>query len=207
MHLNEKQLRIVQVAEKLFAEQGFAGTSVRQIAKEAAINVAMISYYFGSKEKLLEYLLVNRMSHFKIDLIDIIEKEEHSYTQRLEELIRILIKRIHKNNRIYRIIHSELQSSFNNLKFDLYHKQKRENFNTLEAFIKKGQQAGEFKKDVELMLLLPTLIGTYFNFKYNQKFFKQAYKLHSKQDIDRFVETKLTKHLQSTIKALLTYEN
>ena len=48
---NEKQLEILQVAEQLFAEEGFDGTSVRDIAKKANVNIAMISYYFGSKEK------------------------------------------------------------------------------------------------------------------------------------------------------------
>ncbi len=57
MELNDKQKEIVQVAEKLFAEYGFDGTSVRLIAKEAGINIAMISYYFGSKEKLLEHMV------------------------------------------------------------------------------------------------------------------------------------------------------
>ncbi|MEO6348401.1 MAG: TetR family transcriptional regulator, partial [Aquaticitalea sp.] len=56
MSLNDKQIQILEVAEKLFAEHGFDGTSVRQIAHEADINIAMISYYFGSKEKLLEAL-------------------------------------------------------------------------------------------------------------------------------------------------------
>ena len=56
--LNDKQLQILLVAEKLFAEKGFDGTSIRNIAKEAGINIAMVSYYFGSKEKMLEALIL-----------------------------------------------------------------------------------------------------------------------------------------------------
>lgn len=47
---NDKQIEILLVAEKLFSEHGFDGTSIRDIAKEANINIAMISYYFGSKK-------------------------------------------------------------------------------------------------------------------------------------------------------------
>ena len=65
---NEKQIEILQVAEKLFAEKGFDGTSVRDIAKIATINVAMISYYFGSKEKLLEALVLHRISSMRLHL-------------------------------------------------------------------------------------------------------------------------------------------
>jgi len=53
----DKRAHILTVAEQLFAEQGFDGTSVRDIAQGANVNLAMISYYFGSKEKLLEALI------------------------------------------------------------------------------------------------------------------------------------------------------
>ncbi len=37
---NDKQIEIILVAEKLFAEKGFDGTSIRDIAKTAGINIA-----------------------------------------------------------------------------------------------------------------------------------------------------------------------
>ena len=43
MEYNEKQIQIMEAAEELFAEQGFAGTSVRDIAEKAGVNLAMIS--------------------------------------------------------------------------------------------------------------------------------------------------------------------
>jgi AcrR family transcriptional regulator len=62
MEYNAKQLQIIEVAERLFSQKGFAGTSVRDIAQEADVNVSMISYYFGSKEKLIEALFQLRMT-------------------------------------------------------------------------------------------------------------------------------------------------
>ena len=41
-----KREQILDVSERLFSEKGFEGTSVRLIASEAGVNVAMISYYF-----------------------------------------------------------------------------------------------------------------------------------------------------------------
>ncbi|WP_431212540.1 TetR family transcriptional regulator [Puia sp. P3] len=55
--MSDKREHILTSAEKLFAEKGFDGTSVRDIAQLAGVNLAMISYYFGSKEKLLEALI------------------------------------------------------------------------------------------------------------------------------------------------------
>ena len=45
--------RILNAAERLFGEHGFAGTSLRAITKEAGVNLAAIHYHFGSKEALL----------------------------------------------------------------------------------------------------------------------------------------------------------
>src|SRR5690554_6187730 len=49
----EKKLHILNVAEELFSYNGFDATSTREIAEKSGANVAMISYYFGSKENLL----------------------------------------------------------------------------------------------------------------------------------------------------------
>ena len=72
--LNDKQIQILEVAETLFAEKGFDGTSIRDISKVAKINVAMVSYYFGSKEKLLESLVLFKTSGLKEQLINLIEE-------------------------------------------------------------------------------------------------------------------------------------
>ncbi|OLO40230.1 TetR family transcriptional regulator [Alkalihalophilus pseudofirmus] len=49
--------KIMDAAISLFNVQGFTGTSVRMIANRANVNVALISYYFGSKKGLLEELM------------------------------------------------------------------------------------------------------------------------------------------------------
>ncbi|MEK8132206.1 TetR family transcriptional regulator [Paenibacillus filicis] len=53
---SDMKLRILTAAKKLFARQGYDGTSVRQICEEAGANVALVSYYFGGKENLLRAL-------------------------------------------------------------------------------------------------------------------------------------------------------
>jgi len=46
------QEKILEVASRLFAEQGLEGTSIREIAREAQVNLAAINYHFKSKENL-----------------------------------------------------------------------------------------------------------------------------------------------------------
>jgi AcrR family transcriptional regulator len=54
---NQTKEKIIDAAVALFNTQGFNGTSVREIAKKANVNVAHISYYFNGKGGLLEYLV------------------------------------------------------------------------------------------------------------------------------------------------------
>ncbi len=44
--------QIINVAERLFAEHGFAGTTLRNVVSEAGVNLAAVHYHFGSKEEL-----------------------------------------------------------------------------------------------------------------------------------------------------------
>lgn len=50
--------KILEVARVLFADKGFDGTSVRDIAKAAEVNVASVNYHFDSKENLFHEILM-----------------------------------------------------------------------------------------------------------------------------------------------------
>ncbi len=64
----DKKKIILDAAEKLFARYGYDATSTREIAEKAGANVAMISYYFGSKENLLN-AIIERYSREVLDRI------------------------------------------------------------------------------------------------------------------------------------------
>ena len=53
--------RILDAAETLFIEHGFAGTSVRAIATEAGVNLAATNYHFGSKKGLFSAVFQRRV--------------------------------------------------------------------------------------------------------------------------------------------------
>jgi len=53
--------RILDAAERLFALQGFAGTSLRQITGLAKVNTAAVNYHFGSKDILINEVFRRRM--------------------------------------------------------------------------------------------------------------------------------------------------
>lgn len=204
--LNEKQIQILQVAETLFAEKGFDGTSIRDISKEAKINVAMVSYYFGSKEKLLESLVLYKTSGLKELLYDLIE-EELEPVQKIYKLIDLYVNRLNCNKGIYRILHFELASKKRVLELTSFSDIKKANLKSLEIIIKEGQAKGVFRKDVIIELITPTILGTYFHFHMNKPFFEVLLGLNTEEEYNIYIQTTLTMHIQQTIKALLTHES
>jgi AcrR family transcriptional regulator len=204
--LNDKQIQILQVAETLFAEKGFDGTSIRDISKEAKINVAMVSYYFGSKEKLLESLILFKTSGLKEMLVNLID-EKLEPIEKINKLIDLYINRLNCNRGIYRILHFELASKKKALELESFTEIKKSNLRSLELIIKEGQAKGVFRKDVIIPLITPTILGTYFHFQMNKPFFEDLLNLKTEESYTNYIKTDLTKHIQQTIKALLVYEN
>ncbi|MEM8720909.1 MAG: TetR family transcriptional regulator [Cyanobacteria bacterium P01_G01_bin.39] len=54
---NDTKEQILNVAERLFAAHGFAGTSLRSVIREADVNLSAVNYHFGSKEGLLREVI------------------------------------------------------------------------------------------------------------------------------------------------------
>lgn len=58
----EERIRLAAI--KVFTEKGFEATKTRDIAAEAAINIASLHYYYRSKEKLFEWVIGETMGRF-----------------------------------------------------------------------------------------------------------------------------------------------
>lgn len=203
---NDKQLEILQVAERLFAEDGFDGTSIRQIAKEAKVNIAMISYYFGSKEKLLETLIIHRTSGMKMQLENIY-RDDLNPIEKVERLIDLYITRINKNKCMYQILHFELSNKKRIMDMQAFMDIKKENTELFRMIIVEGQEKGVFRKDVNITLISPTIMGILVHFQMNRLYFEQTLNLTTEEDFENYILNELTAHIKQTIKALLAHEN
>lgn len=206
IELNDKKIQILEVAEKLFSEKGFEGTSIRDISKHAKINIAMVSYYFGSKERLLEALILYKTSDLKLQLENLLQ-ENLEPVEKVNKLIEIYINRISCNKGIFRVLHFELNSEKREKSMIAFTELKKGNLKAVESIIAQGQSKGVFRKDVIIPLLTPTIIGTFFHFHMNKSFFVELLNLKTEEMYNNYIKTSLTKHIQQTIKALLVYEN
>jgi len=206
VEFNEKQIEILLVAEQLFAEEGFDGTSVREIAKIANVNVAMISYYFGSKEKLLEALVLYRISGMQLQL-ESLSSEDISPIEKIEKLIEYYIQRINSNRCMYQILHFEVASTKREINLDAFTQLKKNNLKLLENIIIEGQLQGLFQQNINVALIPPIIIGTFIHFHMNKNYFMDLLHLESDEKYENYIANELTKHTQKTIKALLIYED
>ncbi|MGB0496016.1 MAG: TetR/AcrR family transcriptional regulator [Kangiellaceae bacterium] len=66
--MNSTKTKILNEAERLFAEQGFAETSLRMITAKAKVNLASVNYHFGSKKTLIQAVFERFMDRICHDL-------------------------------------------------------------------------------------------------------------------------------------------
>ncbi len=82
--------RILDAAERLFAERGIEAVSVRSILAEAGVNVALAHYHFGSREGLIEELLRTRIAPLvQEQLRELDEVDARGADATLEDVLRV----------------------------------------------------------------------------------------------------------------------
>lgn len=85
--------RILDTAEVLFAQKGFAETSLRAITSKAGVNLAAVNYHFGSKESLIQAVFERFLKPFCAHLDSMMsELEAHPAEISLERLLATLSK-------------------------------------------------------------------------------------------------------------------
>ena len=101
--------KVVEAASALFYQKGFHGTSVRDIAEKASVNVSSVSYYFKGKQGLLEYAVSNYYEEY-LSIIEATLEEtlDESSIEKLKKLIYKIIQYKHMNLQLSCFIHREL---------------------------------------------------------------------------------------------------
>ncbi len=90
--MNSTKKRILETAERLFAEYGIASTSLRQITAEAKANLAAVNYHFGNKQNLIYEVFRQRLDSLNEDRMSRLETILASQrTPTLEALLQALV--------------------------------------------------------------------------------------------------------------------
>ena len=84
--------RILGAAEELFAQHGFAATSLRQVTGLAAVNIAAVNYHFGSKENLVNEVFRRRMDEMTARRLQQLEAAQREHPGQLEPVLAAFIE-------------------------------------------------------------------------------------------------------------------
>lgn len=202
MDYNSKQIEILNVSLKLFAEKGFDGTSIRDIAKAADINVAMVSYYFGSKEKLLEAIIIYRVSAFRM-ILENLQTEEISPIEKIKKFVALYVTKLFQNKDFYQIVHFEIVNQKRACDFSAFSEIKKKNLLLLENIIAEGQKANVFKTNCNALLIPAIVIGTFSQINNNRKFYIEMLNLKDEAAFENYMMNDFKEEITNVVLGML----
>ena len=103
--------KILEAARKVFSKKGYSGTRTRDIAEEAGINLALLNYYFRSKEKLFEKVMGEKLEKLFGTLIPIIHNEETTLEEKIASVASVYIDLLQKEEGLPLFVLSEIRNN------------------------------------------------------------------------------------------------
>lgn len=200
----EKQIYILDIAEKLIAQKGFEGTSVREISAQAKINVAMISYYFGSKEKMMIMLYQYRVQKTRETFSEFTQTIKDGRPEmQLKEIINFIVNQLLKYEYFHGFVTQELRH--NDKVKDTLLEFYQTCVKVLEEVVQKGIVSGVFQRAAKSEDIVSTIMGTVV-FTIRNRSFYEIYLKGNEAEYLTNAERKLKNHLNMCIFALLGYQ-
>ncbi|WP_373708402.1 TetR/AcrR family transcriptional regulator [Kaistella sp.] len=108
--------KILLAASKVFTEKGFSGTRTRDIAEEAGINLALLNYYFRTKEKLFEQVMKVKIVLLFGQIIPIVTNEKTSLEEKIDLASVKYFDILTKNPNLPIFVLSEIQKKTSDVK-------------------------------------------------------------------------------------------
>ena len=149
---------IFNQATRLFAERGYAGTSIQDIADAVGLTRPALYYYFKGKDDLLERLVAEVTVVAAADIAKIARRNELSATQRVREIVRFLTRHQGEQGERFRLL-LRSEADLPDTIADSYDKNRRAVLRTLTEVIEQGVAHGEFRPIIPTIAALG-MLGT-----------------------------------------------
>ncbi len=205
MEFNEKKTAILKVAEEVISEKGFEAASIREISKRAKINLAMVSYYFGSKEKLMEALFIHRSSDLKIKTEIIVQDDSLSQLDKIIKLTENYFEKVFANFSFHKIMLKEMAYLDSTVVYEQIQKMKSANFDLIDQVLSEGIRKGEFNPITNTDAVISLVNGTMSNYALNEKYYRFRWNLNPKKTFEEQTKQKIKTQLFHSLKAILLY--
>jgi AcrR family transcriptional regulator len=160
----QKKQNIIRAAIRLFATQGFDGTTTLQIAHEAQVTEPLIYYHFKGKDDLFTHILKAAFKEY-FEMLDGLTRETETQFEKIDQLIRLHFKIIAERPDETFLIINTCPAKLNDTDLvcsENLEKQRKALLNFLAETVAAGVQSGEFH-DVPVedtaMLLVAMISG------------------------------------------------
>jgi len=107
--------KILAAARTVFHKKGYAATRTRDIAEEAGINLALLNYYFRSKEKLFNIIITETLTGFVQRMAVVLNEEKTTLKEKVEQIASGYIDTIVAEPEVPGFIVSEIRNNPNDL--------------------------------------------------------------------------------------------
>jgi AcrR family transcriptional regulator len=102
--------KIKEAARLVFTKKGYAATRTRDIAEASGVNLALLNYYFKSKEKLFDIIMLENIQVFSKSILEILNNPKTSLFEKIEILVSYYIDMLVKNPEVPIFVLSELRA-------------------------------------------------------------------------------------------------
>ncbi|ENQ3105588.1 forespore capture DNA-binding protein RefZ [Bacillus cereus] len=156
--MTQARQKIIDAAISLFYAKGYNGTSVRDIAKQADVNVANISYYFSGKQGLLEQLVSDFLEgYLRIVEMTFEQRNFLSAKEVLFQMVRNILQYQFERRELTRFFYRELSLDSTLIReiMTIYFSKERY---YIEQLIRQGQEKKEFQ-NVSFTMFMTQLKG------------------------------------------------
>jgi TetR/AcrR family transcriptional regulator len=89
--------KIMEAAEQVFLEEGFAGARMQSIADKAGINKALLHYYYRSKDKLFELIVRHKMKQFLPEVTSVMHDESIPILEKIDLFVTGYLSMLRRN--------------------------------------------------------------------------------------------------------------
>lgn len=154
-----KKEHIMQKAVELFSEYGFDNTPIRELCQHAGVNIAMINYYFGSKDKLFEAIIEHKSNYMRELLQGLQADTTMDEMEKINLIIDEYVNRIWSHPLFHRILHQEMLLKTRPEVNSIIEKMFSRNMQLIKSIIEDGMKKGLFRK-VDPAFTVATVLGT-----------------------------------------------
>lgn len=200
--MSPKEEQILLAAESLFAKKGFTATSTREISKEAGANISLISYYFGSKEKLYERVFEYRLKEGYTFAIELVDTKDIPTWDKLSRVVDRYVDRVNSLKDFYAIMQREQLNKGNDALCKFLQETKRSYVDIYKKLIAEGVKSGVFKNKPDFSFIHSFISGTLFAARNNLPMYKEYY---GKKNEDKYYQD-VKIQFKAILKYLLGYE-